>query len=1313
MIPFTHPSWHDLSLQLRIPIWIWCLTSMFVPASAQERYKLRKLSSKEGLSQVQVNAVMQDHRGFIWVATKDGLNRYDGYSFKVYRSDPTDPNSLSDNWINCLLEDQSRNLWVGTSGGLNLYDRKQDRFIPQPTGTPWEAGSEKILCLFEDRERRIWIGTERRGLFCYDPQQKSMRNFLPQPGNPEAFPSICVKRVAQDDRGTIWAATYNGLTRWNGHGWQTFPVEPKSTSNNVFKSSNTIVVFACRGRVWVGTDSDLFVIDPTTNQVRCIPDIIPRTQTTRDPVLDLEAIGDMLWISRESGLYQLPLDHPPDHLQGSNRIYGTRRATIFDIYQDRSGLVWLGTSGYGIYLFNPRRPFGYFGHGTGQDDSLRYPFVYSVRRMASGLLWIGTSNGFDIWDDRTQTMTHLDQLGDGLESDYNVLTMVESRDGSIWAGTSSGLLQFDAHRWRDGPATQLDSRNSSLPSDNITCLYERKQVDDGTLWIGTLDGFARLERRTGKIRSYKAETNGTSIVHPIVRDFAESHSSAGPLLWIATEGGLDRLDLTSDRFKHFNADPQEPGSLSNNRLVCLLPDLEHDRLWIGTRGGGLNVLDLKTRRFRTWRTHQGLANDTVYAILPDQHGNLWLSTNQGISRFDPSSERFTNYSESDGLQGNEFNTNAYFADKNGVLYFGGTEGLTFFRPSQIRTNDVPPALAFTDFQLFNKSVATRALQPNSPLLQTITETREITLHCDSNVFSFEFTALDFASPGEHRYSYRMDGFDSGWLEANSAIRTATYTNLNPGTYKFQVRACNDDGVWNDQGIVLDLTILPPPWQTWWAYTLYLLLIASLVAGYVRYQKILRQRLARMVRERTHELDLKNRELDNGLREQATLLAVAKTINSEVSLNRIVGTIMDQCLVAFPNADHAVYLEYLPREKVFRYLAVTGLEPAAYQNFYLSEEWVRPYLRVLDQAGEGILHLPTVPDSARHQIFSQAQSIMVMPLQVQNRLTGMMALVNNRVRDGFEQADIARLARFREHIVTALMRARVVSDLVETQRALVEQAHRSGMAEIASQVLHNLGNALNSIRINAQLVQETASRQIWFERLERVQLRLRELGMDPDQSDHQEQYALALRALERIAVNMRSQNDHVLEHCAELQDLLTQVNSTLQSQWEHTQRQPMCEATDLNKLIEESVEQEFYALKQRNIELEKTLQPLPVLYLERAKLRLAILCLLENAREAIKEGKGDMGGKITICTSIFKDQVMLELSDNGRGIDRVALGKVCRQGYSTKKLGSGLGLHYAASTMSEMQGKLEVTSAGVDKGTTIKLYFPVALEKKSA
>lgn len=1286
---------------------------LVLPLAAQDRYKLRKLSSKEGLSQVQVNAILQDHRGFVWVATKDGLNRYDGYTFKVYRFDPADKHSLSDNLVNCLLEDHQGNLWVGTSGGLNRYDRGDDCFVPQPTGTPWESGSEKILCLFEDREQRIWIGTERRGLFCFNPRDKSMRNFAPQPKESNSFPSVCVKKVTQDRQGTIWAATYNGLARWTGKEWRQFPVYPDSTEQHVFKSPFVNALLVHQDLIWVGTDRNLFLLDPKTEQLRCIPDTTQRALPFSDRVLDLQVVGSELWLSRESGLYHFPIDKPPDHMQAANRIFGTRQATVFDIFQDRSGLVWLGTSGYGIFLFNPNRPFGYFGHGTGEADSLRYPFVYSVRRMASGLLWIGTSNGLDIWNEKTQSMTHLDELGVGVKGDYNVLALVEDRDGQIWAGTSSGLLLFDSNAWQKGPMKHFDTRNSPIPSDNITCLYQRQQVDDGVLWVGTLDGFARLEHKKGTMQLSVPDASGNSVIHPVVRDFAESRSSAGPLMWIATEGGLDMLDLTSDRFKHFSADPQQPGSLSNNRLICLHPDLEHDRLWIGTRGGGLNLLDLKTRRFRAWRMREGLANDTVYAILADASGKLWLSTNQGISRFDPATERFTNFGEKDGLQGNEFNTNAYFADPDGVLYFGGTDGLTYFHPSLIRPSKVPPALAFTDFQLFNKSVAPRIQQPKSPLLRSITETRAIVLDASSNVFSFEFTALDFASPGDHRYSYRMDGFDSGWLEANSAIRTATYTNLNPGTYKFQVRACNDDGLWNDEGIAIDLTILPPPWRTWWAYTLYVLLLVSLVAGYVRYQKLLRQRLARMVRERTHELDLKNRELDNGLREQTTLLAVAKTINSEVSLNRIVGTIMDQSLLAFPNADLAVYLEYLPREKVFRYLAATGLEPASYRNYYLSEEWVRPYLSNLDHEDEGILHLPTVPDTARHQVFSEAQSILIMPLQVQNRVSGLMALVNTRQREAFEAADIARLARFREHIVTALMRARVVSDLVETQRALVEQAHRSGMAELASQVLHNLGNALNSIRINAQLVQETASRQLWFDRLDRVQLRLKDLANNPEPAEQQEQYDLVMRALERISINMRMQNDHVLEHCAELQDLLAQVNTTLQSQWEHTQRQPMREATDLNKLIEESIEQEFYAFKQRNIELEKSLQPLPVLYLERAKLRLAILCLLENAREAIKEGKGELGGKITICTSTAKDQVMLELSDNGRGIDRVALGKVCRQGYSTKKQGSGLGLHYAASTMSEMQGKLEVTSAGVNKGTTIKLFFPVAQEKKSA
>lgn len=828
--------------------------------SAQKpELKFQKLSLKDGLSQSTVYSILQDSRGLMWFGTQDGLNKYDGYQFTVYRHDPSNAHSLSHNEIFALYEDNTGTLWIGTSNGLNRFDRQQERFIhyQNDPNNPNSLSHNTVLSIFEDDKAVLWVGTKGGGLNQFDRKRNQFVSFRHNPNNPNSLSNDIVWPIYQDKQGTLWIGT-------DGSGLNQFDRQRKTFTHylpdaqNPDSLSNVIASLYedKTGQLWLGTLGGLYQFD---RQQKTFVHYAHDPQNP-DSLSDdsIWAIGEdgmgILWIATDGGgLNQfdrqqnqfLHFQHEPQNPASLSND------ALLSIYKDTVGTMWVGTSGGGVNQFNrEQQKFVHYFHDPKNPNSLNNNTILSIETDQKGHLWVGTQGGgLNQFDQARQKVTHYlhDPENPNSLSHNDVSAIAEESSGKLWVGTyGGGLNQFNPQNHQFVSYLHDPDKPTSLISDYVLSIYEDSTQ---TLWIGTREGLDQFDRKTQRFLHYTHDPdNANSLSY---NDISVIYEDGQGTLWLGTQGGgLNRFDRK--QFVRYQADAQNPNSLSHNEISALYAD-EAGTLWIGTYGGGLNQFDRATGRFKVYREKQGLANDVIYGILGDNQGNLWLSSNKGLSKFNPKTQAFRHYDVLDGLQSNEFNAVAH-KSHNGELFFGGINGFNAFYPEHVKDNPSIPPIVITDFKIFNKSVA---LGSYSPLQQHISETHEIALSYKQSFFSFEFAALNFLQPSKNEYAYKLEGLDEDWNEIGTQ-RRANYTNVPHGTYQFHVKGSNNDKVWNEEGTTLKIIIPPPPWKTWWAYTLYVITILAIILNYIRIQK-------RKLREKQQELE-REKEIATQLRE---------------------------------------------------------------------------------------------------------------------------------------------------------------------------------------------------------------------------------------------------------------------------------------------------------------------------------------------------------------------------------------------------------------------------------------------------------------
>ena len=776
-----------------------------------------RLNLEQGLSQGTVYSILQDRTGFMWFGTQDGLNKFDGYTFTTYRVNQGDPTSLSDNYTQELYEDQKGNIWVGTlSGGLNRFDRDSETFavFRHQAENDHSISSDKVVAILEDHNGNLWAGTPD-GLNKLLSDNHSFKRYSHSPRDASGLSHSSIQTLFVDSQNNLWVGTENGLNLYlpEKDTFRRYMLSEEQSSANFV----TVIREDYQGNLLVGTQEGLFTLSNVEGNSKF--DLISFPQIEENLVSALlvdpdgthwigyDREGMIRWNEAQDQIFHIKYDPARPKSLSNNLVY--------DFYFDKFSNLWAGTlnginktniSHFKFDLYQNVQ--GILGHTSNS--------IFGIQKDPSGAIWTATRQGLFYLNRADNTLEHFDNTKASRPTLKNraFRSLYQDDSGIVWLGSEEGDLEaLDPVNRR----LAIYLLNPEVSNNTIYKIYEHRP---GTLWLGTHSGLYRFDKQSGSITYYDLEkilgkTINSNEIRAII---ADSKSN----LWLGTLGaGLFYFDLESETLTQFEHDPKDPFSISGNIAPSLFIDAQ-DTLWVGT-ASGLNKFHLTESKFYRFNESDGLPNDVVYGIL-SEGDQLWLSTNQGISRFNKKTRSFRNYHVSDGLQGSEFNAGAYHQGSDGELLFGGIDGYNGFYPASIKDNQLIPTVVLTGFKVFNE---------DRPLSKSLEATETITLSYRDSFFSFEFAGLHLVAPEKNQYTYMMEGFDREWIKSDR--RYASYTNLDPGSYTFRVKASNNDGIWNDEGLALKVNITPPFWQTLWFYISALLLVSVIIYAFYRFR----------------------------------------------------------------------------------------------------------------------------------------------------------------------------------------------------------------------------------------------------------------------------------------------------------------------------------------------------------------------------------------------------------------------------------------------------------------------------------------------
>lgn len=789
------------------------LICLFTPSGdgfAQAAPRFERLATAEGLSNPGVGCMTQDREGFLWFGTRDGLNRFDGYAFKIFKHDLYDPaHTLPHNWVLDVIEARDGTLWISTAGGLCRMDKRTGRVTsyrvdPKP-GNEWDAGNQ----LLEDRAGTIWMGSSR-GLVRFDPRLHRLRLYP----SPARYGSVQCLR--EDRFGRFWAGTEGGLCRFDPATGRfgAFPV-PYALP----KPPNVVALHLDpRQMLWVGTEgAGLFVIDTH------LPQPAARRYQTKSPVnavIQYKGIcpdGDsLLWLGTSQGLQRV------NRLTREVITYRANAAVpdalsgdcVLQVLKDRSGMLWIGTCQQGVNRLNLVPPkFGVFQFQPTRPGAVAAAnSLQALLEDRAGITWLGVTNqGLFRVDPRTRQPQRVPLNPEAKPATNDtVMSLHEDRSGRLWVGTPSALVQVDP---RTGTVRQR------YPTDvEVNYLDE---APDGRLWLAGNGGVGQLDEKTGRFRYFRYRSTGQSWLGAFyVSDLEITRTGEA---WIGHgNGGITRLDTRRGRVIWHRPDPGKAlnGALNDVSVRTIYEDT-HGTIWVGTNQGGLNRYDSRTQAFRYVTTHLGLPSNYIASITDDSTGHLWLGTDNGLCRYNAVTGTCRTYGLSDYLPSSTFQDGCVHR-RGKRLLFGTDNGLVVIEPARVRTNAYVPPVWVTELRVMHRPLPV-------PDRHQVLE-----LPHDQNVISFEFAALNYESTGKNQYAYQLVGTNDGWV-FNGTSRTANFTNLDPGAYEFRVKASNNDGIWNERGASVRFVIRPPWWRTWWAVAGYSLLGMGGVWAFSRYQ----------------------------------------------------------------------------------------------------------------------------------------------------------------------------------------------------------------------------------------------------------------------------------------------------------------------------------------------------------------------------------------------------------------------------------------------------------------------------------------------
>lgn len=780
---------------------------IFLPHSAFAASKLAdqrnvifdRYTTEHGLSHAAITAITQDHYGFMWIGTQEGLNRFDGYKFQNFYHRDDVEGSISNNSINALLTDSDGVVWVGTDDGLNRLTPDRSKFQKVSLGQEPEL---VVSIIFESTDKTIWVGTQE-GLFYLDGKGTAIRAMSAK----GELDTASIRDIFQDNAGVLWVATDH------------FGILKQPEKNREFTQVAVLrhlsirdIVQDTKGELWLGGNGGSITIYNAKNErVRSYNgrDAESGLETSRVRAILTDTAG-AIWVGTAHGLHLFDSlsDTFTKYTHDDTDPHSISDNNVLNLYQDRGGVIWIATFN-GLSKFNAETNF-FPGFRKATNSGLESDATTSFAEGNNSDVWIGTFGGLHKWDGKASKFRHFSSSSDGL-SDNRIMSLKQIGE-ELWIGTmTSGINIFE--------------------NDELVALMQHDELDPNSISSNAISGFHHSNKGEvwvstygGGVNRYIGDGRFERFPKPGQKDGRFSNTrtlgiTSGPnnKLWIATDGGgVVILDPESGETEIHRHDSNNPESISSDNITSILNS--GNSVWVGTRDNGLNQYIPQTKTFRTYNRTSGLASDLVYGILADKDGSIWVSGGKGLSVLNPNNGNVKTYDSTHGLQSDDFNSGAYLELSDGTFLFGGNNGFNAFYPERVKQNEYVAPVRITQFSRFNEPIIL-----NSPVY----ETDSIELDHNDSVFGFEFAVMDYTAPRKNRFRYRLEGFDRRWTEPTDSHQV-TYTNLDPGNYRFSVQGANNDGVWNEVGTSIGITVKPPIWATWWAYAIYFVVALVLV-----------------------------------------------------------------------------------------------------------------------------------------------------------------------------------------------------------------------------------------------------------------------------------------------------------------------------------------------------------------------------------------------------------------------------------------------------------------------------------------------------
>jgi ligand-binding sensor domain-containing protein/anti-sigma regulatory factor (Ser/Thr protein kinase) len=860
----------------------------------EDEFTFKTLDVNDGLANNTVHYIHQDSKGFMWFATEAGLCKYDGYEFTIFDKNSEWGPSLSDNFTETILEDKPGELWIGTNNGGLIHFNTSTYELTTYThnkNDPTSISDNRIVSLFLDSRQNIWTGNYFDGLNRFNRKTKSFENFK----NENDIDATTINCIKEDTNGIIWFATNEGLYSYN---YDTDEFDYLLIPDLHGKDEKSRQVFTisidANNLIWAGTQSGIYLVNPESKKISRI-NFTSNYQIPDSTVEEILFTDDLAWIGTSSALFVYDIERKKT-ISVPKLL---RELVIESIFQDRNGTIWIGTHGSGIFYYhNTKKEFRHYNYEESDANGLSSSIFRAIYEDIDGKLWLATDNsGIDILDRETNTVTYLKaNSGRNSLSGDDPNSILRDTKGTMWIGYwMDGISKIPA-----GSNTIIHQKNplkiidkSLIPDNNVQCIIEDKF---GNVWFGTGEGIAIYNHKLNEYKFIKHNPNDVenSLTSRSIQSNSIKYDIYGNF-WVGSYKGLNMLTpskpndnpfYTEYTIKNFNG--ENKNQLSDSRVISIWYDSIYypNTIFVGTYGGGINIVRMDSTKnnnisISQFTSKQGLPNDIIYAILSDNSGNLWISTNDGLCKFNPATGNIKIYSAEDGTNINQYNWGAAYKSKSGELFFGSITGFISFYPERIKDDESKPQIAFTNLQLFNKPVQVNQEINNKVILnKTIAYTKELNLSYKENIISLAFAAMHFAYPDKNQYKYILEGFDEEWTRVESDKRYVTYTNLDPGTYIFKVKASNYDGYWNNNPLVLTINISPPFWETWIFRISVLLLIAL---GVVFIFRVRMKQIKKRAKELEHQVNERTKELNEAnvvLRSQTTALNETNTLLEE-------------------------------------------------------------------------------------------------------------------------------------------------------------------------------------------------------------------------------------------------------------------------------------------------------------------------------------------------------------------------------------------------------------------------------------------------